>query len=96
MLPAMFLGNPCIKVDHLPHKGVARLGSSLGLISNLIGWEGSFNAFKGFKKLPDTLRYRDSSELILVLSVPRNQPKEVACQVGVIKGFYYLCRLCSL
>jgi hypothetical protein len=49
MLPAMFLGNPCIKVDHLPHKGVARLGSSLGLISNLIGWEGSFNAFKGFK-----------------------------------------------
>ena len=35
--------------DHLPLRGVARLGSSLGFISDLIGWEGSFIAFKGFK-----------------------------------------------
>ena len=49
LLPVTFLGNPFIKGDHLPLRGVARLRSSLGPISDLIGLEGLFNAFKGFK-----------------------------------------------
>ena len=49
LLPATFLGDPFIKGDHLPLRGVTRLGCSLHPISNLIGWEGLFDAFKGFK-----------------------------------------------
>ena len=49
LLPATFLGDPFIKGDHLPLRGVARLGCSLWSISDLIGWEGSFDAFKGFQ-----------------------------------------------
>ena len=39
LLQAMLLGNPFIKGDHLPLRGVARLGCSLWPISNLIGWK---------------------------------------------------------
>ena len=49
LLPATFLGNSFIKGDHLPLRGVARLGSRLMPISNLIGGEGSFDALKGFR-----------------------------------------------
>jgi hypothetical protein len=49
LLRATFLGNPFIKEDHLSLRGVTRLGSSLGPISNLINREGSFYAFEGFK-----------------------------------------------
>jgi hypothetical protein len=56
-------------------------------ISNLISGEGSFDVLKGkgFQYLPDALLYCGSSELILVLPVPRNHPENVACQIGVIK-----------
>ncbi len=49
LLPAMFLGNPFIKGDHLPLRGVTRLGSCLMPISNRIDGEGFFDAFKGFQ-----------------------------------------------
>ena len=49
LLPATFLGNPFNKGDHLPLRGVVRLGSRLMPISNLIGEEGSFDALKGFQ-----------------------------------------------
>ena len=69
LLGAPFLWDPVTNGVHLPHGQVARLGGILGSVANLLGWVGLSNAFKDFKKFPDTLWSQSSTELILVLSV---------------------------
>jgi hypothetical protein len=80
---AIFLGTASLrdsfnKGDHLPFGCVTRFGGILGPFSNIIGQIGFLDAFNKFDKFPDTLRYQSSTELVLVLPVPRNHPEDVA------------------
>ena len=84
------LWNPVTKGDHLPLRQVARPGCILRSFSNLLSQVGLLDTFKDFKKFPGTLWYQGSTELILVLPVPRNHSEDVACLVSIIKWPTYL------
>ena len=76
VFPLTSLGNPFIKGDHLPLGNVTWFSAALEPFMIFVSQKGFLDAFEGFVELP---WYCGSTELVLVLSVPRNHHEDVDC-----------------